>query len=127
MARKNILHLEGADELNKALAKLENKPKGHALREATEDGAEVIRSEAARNAPRDTGVLQENIEDQTHRLQIGRAQIDIGPARKAFYGRMIELGTSKMSAKPFLRPAFDTKKDDAIKAIGDTLKRILKL
>lgn len=32
-----------------------------------------------------------------------------------------EFGTSKMTARPFLRPAFEARKEDAVKAIGAKL------
>jgi HK97 gp10 family phage protein len=37
----------------------------------------------------------------------------------AFYWRYLELGTEKMPAKSFLRPALHAKADDAVKAIAD--------
>ena len=36
--------------------------------------------------------------------------------KKAFYGRFLEFGTVKMAAKPFIRPAYDTKKAAALQA-----------
>jgi HK97 gp10 family phage protein len=42
-----------------------------------------------------------------------------------FYWRFVEFGTSKMAARPFLRPAFEVKKYQAAKEIKDRLaKRI---
>lgn len=35
----------------------------------------------------------------------------------AFYGRFVEFGTSKMPARPFLRPAFDAAKRRALQAV----------
>lgn len=40
----------------------------------------------------------------------------------AWYWRFLEFGTSKMAARPFLRPAFDTKKEDAARTIKDALR-----
>lgn len=39
-----------------------------------------------------------------------------------FYWRFVEFGTSKMPAKPFLRPAFEQSKHQAAKAIIHTLR-----
>lgn len=36
---------------------------------------------------------------------------------KAFYGRFIEFGTSRMPARPFLRPAFDAMQSRAVEAV----------
>ena len=38
-----------------------------------------------------------------------------------YYGRFKEFGTSKMAATPFLRPAFESQKENAVKAIGQKL------
>lgn len=35
------------------------------------------------------------------------------------YWRFLEFGTEKLAAKPFLRPAFDAKAEEAVKAIAD--------
>lgn len=35
----------------------------------------------------------------------------------AFYGRFVEFGTSKMAAKPFLRPAYDAARAKALQAV----------
>ena len=124
--RKNHrVALEGAAELDRALSKLADRAQGELLEEAAQAGAEVIREEAARLAPRDTGLLAQEVADQPKRLQIGRAQIDVGPSKKAWYGRLLEHGTSKMAAQPFLRPAFEAKKDEAVEAMKRVLRRLL--
>jgi HK97 gp10 family phage protein len=39
-----------------------------------------------------------------------------------FYGAFVEYGTSKMAAKPYMRPAFDTKKGEAEKIISNEIR-----
>lgn len=39
----------------------------------------------------------------------------------AFYGRFVEFGTSKMAAKPFLRPAYDAARAKALKAVQERM------
>ena len=39
-----------------------------------------------------------------------------------FYWRFLEFGTSKLPARPFLRPAFDARKEAAVAQIRDSLK-----
>jgi len=39
----------------------------------------------------------------------------------AFYGRFLEFGTSKMAAKPFLRPAYDAALSKAVKAVQERM------
>ena len=44
----------------------------------------------------------------------------------AFYGRFIEYGTSKMAAKPFLRPAYDAASAKALRAAQDRMQTEVK-
>ena len=44
----------------------------------------------------------------------------------AFYGRFVEFGTSKMAAKPFLRPAYDAARAKALKAVQERMAVELK-
>ncbi|MFN3375238.1 MAG: HK97-gp10 family putative phage morphogenesis protein [Burkholderiaceae bacterium] len=37
--------------------------------------------------------------------------------RKAFYGQFVEFGTVKMAARPFIRPAYDARRDEAVTAV----------
>jgi len=39
----------------------------------------------------------------------------------AYYWRFVEFGTAKMAARPFMRPAFEAKKGDALEAIKGRL------
>ena len=39
----------------------------------------------------------------------------------AFYGRFVEFGTSKMAAKPFLRPAYDAALAKALQAVQERM------
>ena len=40
----------------------------------------------------------------------------------AFYGRFLEFGTSKMAAKPFLRPAYDAARAKALDAVKQRMQ-----
>ena len=42
-------------------------------------------------------------------------------SQDAYYWRFVEFGTSKMVARPFLRPAFEAKKSQAVDALRDYL------
>lgn len=50
--------------------------------------------------------------------------------RDGYYGLFVEFGTAKMAARPFIRPAFEKKKTDAVdiiaKRIEFTIKKIAK-
>jgi HK97 gp10 family phage protein len=42
-------------------------------------------------------------------------------SQDAWYWRFVEFGTTRMAAQPFLRPAFDVKKNEAVTAITTRL------
>jgi HK97 gp10 family phage protein len=126
MAKKNpVLHVEGADALNKALRSVGDRAGGLVLRKAAEAGAKVIEDEAKRLAPRDTGALAAGITAEARRIQQGRAVFDIGIGKREWYGRLVELGTEKMPAHPFLRPALDAKAEEAQQAVSEALRDAL--
>lgn len=52
---------------------------------------------------------------QAARKSSGKSYRRIDP-RDAFYWTFIEFGTAKMAASPFLRPAFESRKEQAVKA-----------
>lgn len=55
------------------------------------------------------------------------AGIQKGDNSKIFYGKMLEFGTSKMSAKPFMAPAYESKKEEAKEVIKSEIKNALGL
>jgi len=126
MPKNPIAYVEGADELNRALRQVGDRVTGLLLQQAAEKGAEIIAEEARRLAPRDTGALAEGIGVQPGRLQQGRAQMNIGPGKAEWYGELVEIGTEKMAAQPYLRPALDGKAEEAKDAVADALRDSLK-
>jgi HK97 gp10 family phage protein len=124
--RKNpVFHIEGAEELNEALRDVGDSVTGIIVRQAAEAGANVIAEEAQRLAPVDEGDLRDSIKAKPRRIQQGRAQFEIGPGGDAWYGKLVELGTEKMPAKPYLRPAFDAKQEEAQQAVADAIRAAL--
>ena len=76
------------------------------LRDALRSAARPVVAKAKGRVSVRTGALKRGISQRVS-VKTGSAEAVIGFDRKQFYGRFIELGTSKMSAKPFLRPALD--------------------
>lgn len=136
------IEVKGLKELSIALRALPRElasKGGGPLRSAIFQAAKVIRDEAIRRAPERTGNLKRNIVaarmrktkqgTQGYFVEVRRkkrkyaatkANVRTGKAgksydvREAYYGMMVELGTEKMPAQPFLRPAFESKKLEAV-------------
>ena len=148
MAKFESVQVQGLDQLAKALRELPQRVARNGLRAAVYAGAKVIRDEAKLQAPVATGDLGA---DQPPRGTLKRSVImkqipELSGAQKqtffvtvrhgkkyrkqgkkgnlsqdAWYWRFVEFGTVKMSARPFLRPAFDMKKHEAVTAIKTRL------
>lgn len=56
---------------------------------------------------------------------LNRGGKTLGILEDAFYGRFPEFGTSKMAAQPFMRPAFESQKENAVAAFSDSLRASL--
>lgn len=122
-----IVNISGEKELLRKLKSLSDEIAGEYLKEAVLKGAEVIRQEASNKAPRRTGKLAANIIKEVKEIERDSATVEIGPAKEVFYGLFVERGTSRMQARPFLRPAIDEKKDEVEKVIISILRRRLGL
>lgn len=137
------IKVEGLAELAKALKALPPEiagKNGGPLRRAIGRAAVVIRDDARRRAPVDTGNLRDNIiavrkrkspqgtegyfvevrrkrrkyantRANRRKGRVGKTYENLG---EAYYGMFVELGTAKMPAQPFLRPAFESKKAEAV-------------
>jgi len=56
---------------------------------------------------------------------LNRAGKSITVLGDAFYGRYVEFGTKKMAAKPFMRPAFESQKENAVNQFAESLRTSL--
>jgi HK97 gp10 family phage protein len=133
-------NLTGFDELAKKLKELGPKVAKNGLRRATSAGAAIVRNDARKRAPVDTGEMKRDIMMKRERdarggdttgavytvyVRSGKKSRMAGKKRDvdrdSFYWKFLEFGTAKMAAQPFLRPAFEANKEAAIEAIGKSL------
>lgn len=140
-----VTGLDGVLERLQALPAAVGAKGGGPARAALAKGARVFRDQAIANAPRDTGLLQESIvarRDSRPGMAGASEAYYVGVRRKArryantkrnrgkgragktyfvdgtaFYWLFLEFGTEKMAARPFLRPAFESRKEDALNVI----------
>nr|WP_207728666.1 HK97-gp10 family putative phage morphogenesis protein [Clostridium botulinum] len=126
------MELEGMDNLiikiedmGKAGTRIENK----ALKKA----GEVILEEAKITSVfKDrSGDLREGLKVSGVRKKGGNKFVLVGIQKgdnsKIFYGKFLEFGTSKMKARPFMGPAYESKKEEAKEVIKNELRKGLGL
>lgn len=148
MANTSEVRIEGLEELARALKELPKRLARNGLRASVYAGAKVIRDEARLKAPVATKALGPNqqppgtlkraiimkqipeksdAQKQVFHVAVRRGKQYRKQGKKgtlsqdAYYAHFVEFGTVKMSARPFMRPAFEGRKNDAVEAIRTRL------
>lgn len=103
-------------EIERKLKQLPKKVGRSVILKSARAGARVITKEQKATAPTESGTLKKSIALKTKPAGksakfVHTVSIIIRPA--AWYWFFVEFGTSKQSANPFLRAAFDAKKKQA--------------
>lgn len=117
----------GLKEMQQHLEAMGDKASGELLEKAALAGADIVKKEAGTRAPRRRGLLAGHIVLQPGDKGKMSASALVGPDKKRFYGRFVELGTSKMAAEPFLFPAFESKKDEVQRKMAELIREGLGL
>lgn len=111
------------DEMGRKGSTLENK--------ALLAGAEVINKEVVKNAPERTGHAKKYLKvskvSKEKGIKVVKIGISKGDNSEAFYLKFHEYGTSKMAARPFMRPAFERKRKEALEKTYEVIKEGLGL
>ena len=125
-----IVHIEGLRELDKALGDLPIKVRELVAESAARAGANVIKKEWIRRAPRGTIVNSKNAEfGPLHKnikvkkmTRLGKTAAGfIVHTGNAFWGHFVEFGFGQ-PAQPWARPGFDTAGQPAISTFTQTFK-----
>jgi HK97 gp10 family phage protein len=147
--------INGLDQIQRALEQIPKVVADKAIRGGLRKGAESLRERIAANAPRESGFLANhfNVKVRVMHNELA-ASAFVGPASKTYYpnigdrrvgvstgkhgqkggalpvasvARFMEFGTSKMAARPFIRPAFESMKeailDTVVKSIQEAIAK----
>jgi HK97 gp10 family phage protein len=117
----------GLKELDAALQNLAYPATRRALRKGMRAGANVVRDEVRARAPVKSGNLKRKIRTRERSEDQGNMRFAVEVPRSAFYGKFFEYGTSKMAAKPFMRPAAEAKTEAAVTMMRDSLQIAISL
>jgi len=102
--------VEGVDELARQLARIPNDVKKTVMRNALTYAARVVRTEVRARVPQRTRTLHWAIQSKVS-IAKGTALVMIthgrGERRDAWYWHMVEYGTVRSRAQPFIRPGYD--------------------
>lgn len=118
------MRVDGVPELQRKFANLSGKMQRAVVRDSLRSAARVVEKSARQRVPVDTGRLKKAItQNVTVKSTTGEALV--GYRREVFYGRFVELGTSKMAAQPFLRPALDENQEEIRQTFLSALNRTI--
>lgn len=113
MAHK-VIKFEGLAELDKALTKRLNMD---AVKRVVKQNGAELQEKSQQKAPVDTGHLKDSIGIE---LEDGGMTAVVEPT--AEYAAYVELGTRKMEAQPYLKPAWEEQKEQFKKDLDKLVK-----
>jgi len=122
---QQIISLGYKSDMADKLRELEKQVGEKVLRSAAYAGAKVLYREMKRRVPVRTGELYESIYHyHVERLSGETRQVyDIGPNKqKAGHWHWVEYGNVRMAAQPYVRPTWETKKNEALRAMRDRFR-----
>jgi len=131
---KQTTTIRGLEELKRSLHILPRNIQKNILNSAVRAGASKIAKNAKTKVPIDKGILKKAIKIKKRKpnninfikFQIGISMKNYGPKVKdPFYSHMVEFGTSKMTAQPFMRPALEEEAEDVIRIVEKRLNQRL--
>lgn len=110
---------EGIEDLTSRLEQM-GRDSEKIAEEALIEAGKVLQAEVKSRVPVRTGNLYRHIELSD--VEDGQIEVYVDNQGKAYYGAMVELGTSKMRAQPFMAPAFNASKFKLEKKMVDVLR-----
>lgn len=113
--------MEGLQELQAKLARFAQTESEQIENKALTEAADFLRGKIEETTPYRTGALQEAIIAG----EVNNGKIEVGPSQQgpAFRAHFLEFGTRYMRAQPFMRPAFESSKNEVMKIMADEIKR----
>ena len=131
MAQPASVHIAGLESLGKSLRALPKKVEGKIVRTAMRNGTKLVADATKKAAPVDKGTLKKSFAVRALKRKKGRVgnrvtmkNVDklVTITKKTrvryFYPAVLEYGTEKRVAHPFMRPAFEQTAPKAENQIG---------
>ena len=117
------LKVTGDVQLNKAVDDLADDMQKEIFN-AIDRSVEVVARDAEAGAPKDTGAGAAGIRTETGTTRYGKpyGSVVCGEGDEYYMG-FHEYGTSKMPARPFMRPAADNNRDNIVRWMRDAIRK----
>ena len=132
-------NVKGLDEMLATLRRLPDEFKGRPVQRSLRQGMQVIANDAKARAPVDEGRIRDNIlvrqipakdlggnSSEGVMLTVRRSRnMDRDDPKNAWYWHILEFGSKFQSAQPFIRPAFEANKQNAVNQYVATFQSLL--
>jgi HK97 gp10 family phage protein len=130
MANDVSCSIEGLDGIEELLQIVYPAQAKTAVRTAGRKAGKIWQEAVEEKAPRDTGFLADHINVSTQAGEgddnsTGSIAVVVAPARQAFYAMFQEFGTKNQPAKPFVQPAYEEHKEEALEVFANELLKAL--
>ena len=126
MARPTEVRVDGLKELQSDFKKLTRSFDPGQVEVAAVESAEIIASQARKNAPVRSGTLRDAIKAKPlNKDKDNISAIAAVDRAEAYYAGWVEYGTSRMAAIPYFRPAVESKGNQAANHFRKKLKQIV--
>ena len=152
MPKVDQIQIRGVEQISASLSRLERRTRTKYVRKAVRRGANLIRDEARLRVRKRSGALESRIvssSDRSRDRSIIKAKVHVrgGPAAVKYhkrlgrtneqglvtkrilprrYAHLIEFGSKRAPAYPFMRPAVDFKKGEVPREIAVSLREDLR-
>ena len=97
------------------------------IKDGAEDAGNLVKNEAKDNLLKNgsyrTGNLYNSIESK---VEDNEEEVEAKVGTEVEYSHFVELGTSKMSPKPYLYPALKDNVDKIVDKVADAIRKVLK-
>lgn len=122
-----VVEVEGLDEAVRRVRSLTSSLEAKEVEQVLVKGMRVVRDEAKQRVPVRTGLLKSAIKARIgkRRGKFVAGAFSAVDFKKAPHAYLVEYGTRHSPAKPYFRPAWDTKKEAVKKQIEEDLRELL--
>jgi HK97 gp10 family phage protein len=125
MPVESKFQLKGAQQLERTLNELPKNLARNVLRGGVRAAAKVMQTSAKQKVPVDDGDLRDGIIIKEDRLSPDSVTMQVGTRKGIGYAHLVEFGSVKMRAQPFLRPALDENAENIFKVMGNSMAKSL--
>lgn len=135
MADGVFVKITGLEQLSQRMKDFPDKLVSKGVRASLTAGGEVFRRAISDGAPvsedithgHEPGFLKDHIAAKVSvSTRQDKGSVKVGPVKKAFYAMFPEFGTRTQTAKPFIRPAFESQGQNALDAFVNKLREAFK-